>query len=124
MTSDFYTITFPPGFPLINVNGREHWAKRAKATAGIREMACLLARDIPAMGKVAIRAIYYPGDRRKKRDSPNVLYLSSKAAIDGIVDAKVIVDDCDEYVRSLSLFPGGHIVKGGQMVIEIEECRG
>ena len=117
-----FKIELPPGTPLINVNGREHWHKRAGVTASLRELACLLAKknNIPRLSKVRIRAVYYAPDGRR-RDAPNVLYLSSKACIDGLVDAGVLVDDSDKYVKSLELLPGEERIPGGQMVIEIIE---
>ena len=120
-----YTIKFPPGTELISANARDHWSKRATVTSHLRKQAFELARDqdLPSLGKVRIRAIYHPPDRRK-RDSSNILFLSAKAAIDGIVDAAWMADDNDRIVRSLELLPSSEVVKGGQMVIEIEEDDG
>jgi crossover junction endodeoxyribonuclease RusA len=117
-----YTLSFPPGTPLINVNTREHYRARAKVTAALRAAACVLARSegIPPLGRIRVRATYYPPDRRR-RDSSNVLFLSLKAALDGITDAGVLSDDNDKIVLGLELFPGDHAVPGGQMVIELTE---
>ena len=108
---------------MLSSNARNHWSKDAHIASNLRKLAFELAKDAeipPIMGSVHIRVIYYPPDRRK-RDSPNLLFKSSKPAIDGFVDFGVIPDDNDRIVKSLELLPSPEIVKGGQMVIEIEE---
>ena len=117
-----YKLTFPPGTKLINVNNRESRFARAKVTKELRALARDLAvqQKIPELEKVKVRAVYYPPDRRR-RDSSNVLFLSVKAALDGCTDAKIWKDDNDAIVRSIELVPGDQIIKGGQMVIVIEE---
>lgn len=128
-----YRIEFPPGTKLITANGRstasiisisDRWGK-ASVTRDLRRLAFELAKEagIPELRRVRIRAYYLPSDKRK-RDSPNVLFFSSKAAIDGIVDLGILPDDSDRYVRSLELLPSDEIVKGGKMVIEVEEADG
>lgn len=120
-----FKLTFPPGFPLLSANGREHWSRRARKTANLRQMSYALSRQarIPQLEEVDIIATYFPPDRRR-RDAPNVLAPSSKACIDGMVDAGVIPDDRDKYVRSVKFIPGQTIVRGGQLVIEIAEAGG
>ena len=124
-----YRIEFPPGTRLISANGRSSklavsankvWEKR-EVTKLLREMGCKLAKKaaIPQLDKVRVRAIYYPPNKAR-RDSSNVLFHSSKAALDGFTDAQIWRDDNDKVVRSLELMPGDRIIPGGQMVIEIE----
>lgn len=119
-----YTLTFPPGTKLINVNNRENRYARAKTTKALREMARVLAvkQKIPQMEKARVTAAYFPPDRRR-RDSSNILFLSAKAALDGLTDAGIWQDDNDKIVVSLELLAGDHIVPEGQMVITIEEVR-
>lgn len=125
-----YRLEFPPGTLLLTANGRSsknaisagnRWKKR-EVTASLRDAGRKLAKTkkIPLLKAVHITALYYPPDRRR-RDAPNLLFHSSKAVIDGFVDAGVLADDNDKIVRSLTLAPGLHIVKGGQMVIILEE---
>jgi Holliday junction resolvase RusA-like endonuclease len=99
-------------------------------TARLRELSAQLARQaqIPPLRKVAIRVSYFPPDRRR-RDSSNITFPSSKPCIDGFTDAGVLPDDNDAVVASLTLLPGTHagkpqLVKKGQLVIEIEELEG
>ena len=117
-----YTIEFPPGTPLTNANGREHWSRKARTGASLREVAGFLARSqrIPKLGKAGFVFWYLPPDKRR-RDTPNILYAASKSCIDGIVDAGVLPDDCDKYVKYLTFRPGDKIVPGGQMVMDIIE---
>ena len=125
-----YRLEFPPGVKLINANGRsskyavsaQSRFARAKVTAILRSSACLMAKQmkIPELERVRVKAVYYPPDNRR-RDSPNVLFHSSKAVLDGLTDARVWKDDNDKHVLSLELVPGDHIIPGGQMVIIISE---
>lgn len=119
MTNRVFKIEFPPGMPLLNANDRLHWTKRAHLTSDIRVLSRNLSSHIPRMDKVKIRATYYPPNNRR-RDMSN-LFLTVKAAVDGFVDSGVLKDDSDKYVRGHELVPGDHIVKDGQLVIEIWE---
>src|SRR5215472_4506223 len=90
-----FKIEFPAGMPLLNANDRTHWSKRAHVTSDLRMTARNLASHLPHLGKVRIRITFYPPNNRR-RDSPNVLFPTSKALIDGIVDAGVLKDDSDK----------------------------
>lgn len=125
-----YTLEFPPGTMLLTANGRssgnavsisQRWRKQ-QVVKELRELSGKLAKEagIPLLRAVRIKVAYYPPDRRK-RDSSNLTFFSSKAAIDGLIP-RIIKDDNDQIVRSLELVPGDRIVKGGQMVIELEEA--
>src|SRR5215469_15537810 len=90
-----FRIELPAGIPLLNVNDRSHWSKRARITSDIRLTARNLASHVPHLDKIKIRAVYYAPNNRR-RDMSN-LFLNIKAAVDGIVDAGVIKDDSDKY---------------------------
>lgn len=107
----------PVGMQLMNANDREHWRTRAKVSSLIRTIARGQCKDVPHLGKVKIRAVYYAPDNRR-RDVSN-LFPSVKAAVDGIVDAGVIKDDNDKFVVALEMVRGDHNVPRGQLVIEI-----
>ena len=109
--------------PLLNVNDHHsHWSQRAKTVKALRKLAKdeFTWRDIPKMEKVKIRVTFYPPNNRR-RDSPNVLYATSKPLIDGIVDSGVLKDDSDKIVRGIELVPGDRVVRDGQIVLEIWE---
>ena len=114
-----FKVELPPGIPLLNANGREHWSKRAHLVADIRAAARDLACDIPSLERVKIRAVFYAPNNRR-RDMSN-LFPSVKSAVDGLVDAGVLKDDSDKYVYSLEMLRGEGIVPGGQLVIEVIE---
>lgn len=101
----------------MNANDRVHWSKRANATATIRSVARGQAKGIPRLQRVKIRAIYKAPDNRR-RDVSN-LFPSVKAAVDGLVDAGVLQDDNDRYVKSLEMTRSPDNVRGGQLIIEI-----
>lgn len=119
-----FRIEFPAGIPLLNANVKQHWSKSAPVTRDLRRLSWALAKrqKIPHLERARFTFTYYPPDRRR-RDTPNVLYLTSKACIDGFVDAGVLTDDADKYVRGLALLPGDEIVRRGQVVADIEEVK-
>jgi crossover junction endodeoxyribonuclease RusA len=124
-----YIIKMPPGTRLINANGRSsrnavsgqtHYKARMGVKGHLRSEArrLAIAQKIPQLGRVRIVVTYYAPDNRR-RDSSNVSFLSSKACIDGIVDAGVLLDDNDKWVKSLELVRGDRNIPKGQLVIEI-----
>jgi crossover junction endodeoxyribonuclease RusA len=120
-----FRVEFPAGMKLLTSNEMRkagHWSRYAPTIAVIRSTANLLARNkkIPkGMQQVKIKAIYHPPDNRR-RDTSNI-FPTIKAAVDGFVDAGVIPDDNDKYVKSVEMVRGSN-VKRGQLVIEIREC--
>lgn len=93
-------IEIPQGY-VINANHRLHWAKKARMTAGIRTMAFLAGRDWKRENgtferKVNVIAhLHFPDSRRR---DPNNWAPTTKAAIDGLVQAGVFVDDSAQYI--------------------------
>ena len=114
MTS--YRITLPAGLPLLNANARQHHHPRARITAALRDAACVMARQarVPAMPYAHVVGIIHPDSRR--RLDPANLYPSFKAAVDGLVDARVLWDDDSEHVIGPDM-RRGHVVRGGQLVL-------
>lgn len=117
-----FELKFPPGMPVLSANDRLSWRKKAQITASLRMIgrAEASSRNFPKFTCVRIKVIYYPPDNRR-RDTPNVAFATSKPLIDGIVEAGLLKDDSDRIVKSLELVPGDHVVRGGQIVIKIEE---
>lgn len=103
-----YVLTVPQTVELINANERLHHMVRARRTKTLRTWAYWESKrqKIPAHQQLAVEVVVYPGRRTRKLDPPN-WSPSSKALIDGIVDAKVLPDDTGEHVVSVS-FRGGH----------------
>lgn len=105
----------------LSPNAREHFMRKASVVADIRKEAWVTARNAwgsePAMKQA--RIIYkFIVTTRGRRDVENLL-SSCKGAVDGIVDAGVLVDDSWQH---LSI--GGASIELGekeQTVITIKE---
>jgi len=114
MTAHILTITrrdFPGG--LLNLNAlRGETRHLGRLAAPWRSLGCDLARlssmPRPFLQPVVIRVEFrFPNNRR--RDTGN-LVPTVKALIDGIVDAGVLIDDCDGLVEGPHLrrtYPNG-----------------
>lgn len=99
-------IEFPPPGPLLNLNDRMHWAKRARLTAAWREAAHIAAlqsrKGGPSQRRLPdgrYRVTVTLPTRAKRRTDPSNFLPSCKAAIDGaITDAGLLPDDSSEWV--------------------------
>jgi hypothetical protein len=108
--------------PFLNSNARLHRHQEAKMTKAWRGAAALRAHGIPQFeGQVRIIAhIFKPRDTFKF--DPNNLADTTKAMVDGLVDAGLFVDDSREYVIGPDHRWGG---KGpAEIVLEITEIKG
>lgn len=88
-------ILDPPPAPFINANQRLHFHAKAALTKAWRE-----AAYVSATARTYDRAhitITYRFPTNHRREVSN-LQPTSKAIVDGLVDAGVIKDDSDEYV--------------------------
>lgn len=82
----------------LSANDRPHWAEKARRTKAVRQLAFVAARNahIPTLGTTHVAAfIGYP--RNGKADPGNAA-PTVKAAIDGMVDAGIWLDDDSTYV--------------------------
>ena len=116
-----FTIALPPGLKLLSLNGREHWAERARRTEALKKAAWAMALQakIPRLERVSITAEYQPPDRRH-RDADNPV-ASVKAAIDGIVAAGILPsDESPRYVASVTCSIGEPYPKG-RLVLHLAE---
>ena len=93
-----WTFWLPISAPL-SLNSRQHWRRKAKDVAAVRQAACMLAKAarIPALPRIAVELHYAPRDRRR-RDVIN-LVATLKPTEDGIVDAGIVPDDTAQYVQ-------------------------
>lgn len=98
-----YTLRYEKRPPSLNVvlNHRNRW-RRAELTKEWRTKFAELATaaGIPALNTIHVTAIPHLKNRRAMPDTAACL-LAVKAAIDGLVDAGVLVDDGPEVVRTL-----------------------
>ncbi|PRX90680.1 hypothetical protein [Allonocardiopsis opalescens] len=118
-----YTVTIPTDVKLLNSNSRLHRRKQAQLTKGIREAAGWVAKaaKIPTLDRVEITAEIQPGS--KQRRDPHNWQPSVKAAIDGIVDAGVLIDDDANHLLKVS-FVLGEPHKPTRLVLRIHDLSG
>lgn len=102
-----WAILVPDTLTLINANDRSHWAVRHRKTQELRQYACLTARrfKIPKLTQAAVTVVVHPGVRTKRFDPANWA-PSSKALIDGLVDADVLPDDSSKYLVAVTYIAG------------------
>lgn len=115
---DRKTGRLKPVGPFINSNSRDHRHQVAKMTRAWRETAAIRAQGIPTFeGRVHIVAhIFKPNAGRW---DPNNLWPTIKAAVDGCVDAGLLLDDDHLHVIGPDMRAAG---KGNpEIVLEIIE---
>lgn len=131
-TGRAFTIPLPPGLRLLNANQRLHHHRRAEYTAALRgaataacrenpELRAALTATRPVLQHAHIIGVLHPA-RRGRRDAAN-WYPSFKAAVDGIVDARVLDDDDHTRVIGPDMRIG-HPVKDSQLVLHVYEVAG
>jgi hypothetical protein len=125
-----HLVALPPGYravaekPLFRcgANARLHRMARHRVTKGIRGAMVIAARaagleqiTVP----VSIRAVQHPAPGTRALDSENIAPLV-KAAIDGLRDAGVLINDSPRYVTEVTNALGDRI-PGGQLVLHLTE---
>lgn len=82
-----------PHQPYPSLNGREHWAAKNRKAQAWRTATRLLVLEakVPALDRIVVRLDYWPKTNRR-RDRDNLMAVV-KHCIDGLRDARVIVDD-------------------------------
>lgn len=82
-------------------NQRLHWAEKARRTAMVRGHVAWRARQakVGAQAHVVAQLHFVPPDRRRR--DPSNLTATQKPAVDGLVDAGVVLDDTPQYVTEL-----------------------
>jgi hypothetical protein len=116
-----FVIELPPGLELLSLNGRYHWAERARRNATLKKAAWAMAvkTKIPALERASLLVEYQPPDARP-RDADN-LALAAKACLDGIVAASVLPSDSSEYVTQVTCRIGERFPKG-RLVLHLTEA--
>lgn len=98
-----YTLNAPADW--LNINQR-HKRRPDVTIAAWRNLSSALAHycQIPQLGQARVTAELHWADRRR-RDSSNYM-PTIKAAIDGLIDARVLTDDDDEHLVELTIRRG------------------
>ena len=100
MTTQTLTLYVHPD-GLLSANQRLHWARKAGKTRHLRTLACHEAkrqRLHPVTGRQKVTATYGFLTHSRRRDVGNMA-PTTKAIVDGIVDAGVLVDDDDRHIE-------------------------
>lgn len=110
-----WTVTVTSELPMLNLNQRMHWAKKAQLTKHWRRLAYVnaMAAALPTnLGRVHIVA-HVTKPTNRQYDAHNLL-PTLKAAIDGLVDYGLIPDDTNSHLVGPDLRQGG---KGDAAII-------
>ena len=97
-------ISIPmPGAKECSLNWRGHWAQRARAVKTLRGAAMICALSCsnwsrPNYEKAKVSITFVIPNRHHIKDSDNAM-ASIKPAIDGCVDAGIIVDDSPDHLQ-------------------------
>lgn len=95
-----------------------HWRGHRDITRSWRQAFHLLAlaEKVPHLEACTIEVVAVKPNRRAIPD-PGGCAPAAKAAIDGLVDAGVLDDDSDRYVRALTFLP--HRIEPGRDALEL-----
>lgn len=98
-----YTLRYDQRPWLVNAERQKHFHGRADLVAEWRSTFCALARfqRIPPLAAADITVVHHRLNRSSMPDTAACL-PAAKAAIDGLIDARVFVDDGPDVVRSLT----------------------
>lgn len=103
-----YVLTHYDDVLTVNKERSGHWSSRASITKAWREAFTWLARigDIPTDGTLrACHVDAVPLATTRRRQDVGACLPVVKAAIDGLVDAGVWIDDDPEHVLSIRFWP-------------------
>ena len=107
---------------MLSLNQRLHWAEKNRRGAELRKAAWAMAisRRVPHLDRISVLVEYQPPDKRH-RDADNVGPPSGKYAIDGLVAAKIILDDeSPRYVADIQ-YEIGPVYPHGRLVLHLTE---
>ena len=115
-----YTIALPAGLKLLSLNDRLHWRERNSRAQELKRATWVMALNagIPRLERVSVVVEYQPPDRRH-RDGDNIS-PAGKAALDGIVAAKVLAGDDKRYVTG-TFCTIGEPYPGGRLLLHLTE---
>ena len=102
--SDVYRFVLHPPDKLLNQNDRLHWAATSKIKRSWKQVAHFTAVDLKNRGLIkpivegqAIVTISIPVKTNRRRDGHNYS-PTAKCIIDGMVTAKIFIDDSTKYL--------------------------
>jgi len=98
-----FTIRVPRPW-LLTSNQTLHWAPKSQRTKYIRSLARFETRSrFPRVRLPAASCeVWVTWPDKRHRDTPNT-YPTIKACIDGIIDAGLLDDDSDDYIKGVKI---------------------
>ena len=106
---------------LLTSNMRPHWAPKGRCTKAIRDMAWVMCKNqrVKLMPAATLEVVAKWGNHRA-RDAANI-EPTAKAAIDGCVDAGLLTDDSQRYLKHVgySIADDTHNVPGLACYLEL-----
>lgn len=119
-----WTVTVQSELPMLNLNQRMHWAKKAQLTKHWRRLAYVnaMAADLPTnLGRVHIVA-HVTKPTNRQYDVHNLM-PTLKACVDGLVtDYGLLPDDTNQHLIGPDLRQGGKGEPGVTITItELQE---
>ena len=119
-TARQWVLELPPGTPFLTGNHREHWSARQRMSVTLHGVVkhLVVKHKVPRIEAARIRVEYLPPPRLRKDRHPlagpriednDALWPASKALVDGLVKAGVLIGDSRKRVESSTrLLPGTH----------------
>lgn len=107
-------------YSLNDESQKGHWAPRAAIRARIRNASKTVAGQairkglLAPYGEIPIQILIEPHECRRTLTDVGNCMASAKAAVDGLKDAKLIVDDSPRYVRALTFLVGRRVAERDQ----------
>ena len=117
-----WTLTIQSELPMLNLNQRMHWAKKAQLTKHWRALTMVnaMAADLPRnLDRIHITA-HVTKPTNRQYDVHNLM-PTLKACVDGLVDYGLIPDDTNKYLTGPDLRQGGKGKPGITITITQEE---
>lgn len=113
-----HTFVWPERAVTVNELIRMHWRKVAEFTARWRQAFKLMSQGCEPLAWCNVTVQYVHGSNRKMDVAAEALAV--KAALDGIVDGKVLPDDNPAYVRSVKFLPAVFIDGEERLIVTLE----
>lgn len=113
-----HVYVWPERILTVNELIRTNWRPAATFTAEWREAFKLMSKGCAPLAWCHITVRYIHGSNRKMDVGAEALAV--KAAIDGIVDGGVLVDDSPAYVRSVTYLPATYLKGEERLIVTLE----
>jgi len=117
-----WVVPLPAGLKVLSLNDRIHWGERDRRNRSIKKAAWAMAinQHVPHLDRARIVVEYQPRPGVQAPDPDNIA-PSGKAAIDGLVAARVLPEDNPAHVLSVTCRIGSpHPL--GRFVLHITEA--